>query len=539
MPLLKVDNLKLYFQTEKGLNSVISNINFFINPAETLALVGESGCGKTMTALSIMQLLPPAARIDEQSKIFLNKRDLLSLSEYEMQKVRGRQVGMIFQEAMTAFDPVFTIGNQIDEILRQHFDLTANERQERILNLLEEVGLKSPRRLLKAYPHQLSGGMRQRAMIAMALAGQPQLLIADEPTTALDVTLQKKIIELLKRLQTKHQMSLLFITHDLALVAEIADRIAVMRKGKIVEQNTIKDFYAAPQTQYAKKLFAAIPSWEKRTKPPTKKVSSTTLQVKKLKVYFPIKKGLFKRTVGYIKAVDNINLNLYSNHTLALIGESGSGKTTTGKAIVRLIRPTSGEIYLDNNNLNELSDRKLRKIRSQLQMVFQDPFSSLDPRMLINDILEEGMLAQGIDNKLQRQKKIDFLLKKVGLEPEMKWRYPHEFSGGQRQRICIARCLTLNPKVLICDEPTSSLDVSVQLQILQLLKKIQQELHLSYLLITHNFSVIAYMADEVAVMYKGKIIEQGDVKKILFSPQHDYTKKLLTAVPKIPAEKVL
>lgn len=534
--LLQVQNLKIYFQTDKGLSPVIKGIRFDISKGETLALVGESGGGKTIASLSIMQLLPPAARVSHESKIMFKDQDLLNFSEYDMQRIRGRHIGMIFQEAMTAFDPVFTIGNQMNEILRRHFTFTSQERRKKIFNLLEEVGLQYPSHVINAYPHQLSGGMRQRAMIAMALAGEPELLIADEPTTALDVTLQKKIILLLKSIQKKRQMSLLFITHDLPVVAQIADTVAVIQDGEIVEQNSAKQFFEHPKSDYSKKLFAAIPSWENRAvQPVTEKKHKPVLKVENLKTYFPIRKGIFKRTVGYVKAVNNINFNLYPNRTLALIGESGSGKTTTGKTIVRLLEPTAGAIYLKNKNIAHLSQTDLRPVRTNLQMVFQDPFSSLDPRMLVNDILDEGMLAQGI-NKTKRQNRINEILHAVGLDPDMKWRYPHEFSGGQRQRICIARCLTLNPKILICDEPTSSLDVSVQLQILQLLQKLQRQFNLSYLLITHNFSVIAYMADDVAVMYKGEIVEHGDVEKILFSPQHEYTKRLLSAVPQLPSK---
>jgi peptide/nickel transport system ATP-binding protein len=533
--LLEIKNLSVGFHTGKDISWAVKDVNLSIQRGKTLALVGESGGGKTITALAITQLLPQSARVTQQSQILLDQKDLLNLSEKEMQQIRGRRIGMIFQEAMVALNPVLTIGQQMEEVLKSHFRETKAERKQRILTLLSDVGLKKTHLVARSYPHQLSGGMRQRAMIAIALAGEPDLLIADEPTTALDVTIQAQVLKLLKKLQQKMQMSLLFITHDLGVVAEIADQVAVIYHGKIVETANKAQFFSAPQSTYSQQLFAAIPSWQKREHPPKipSEKDKPLLKVQDLRIYFPIHKGIFKRVVGYVKSVDGISFSLYPGNTLALIGESGSGKTTAGKGIIRLLKPTSGEVYFEQKNLLKLPNSELHQVRSKLQIVFQDPFSSMNPRMLINDIIEEGMIAQNIGTHQQRQARVDELIKLVGLAPESKWRYPHEFSGGQRQRICIARSLAVNPALIICDEPTSSLDVSVQMQILQLLQRLQQQLKLSYLLITHNFSVVAYLADEVAVMYQGKIVEYGPVEQILHHPTHEYTKKLLASVPKV------
>lgn len=534
-PLLSVKNLSISFQIKNQLVPALRKINFSLNRGEAVALVGESGGGKTMTGLAMLQLLPPAARVAKESQIFLEQTDLLQLSELQMQKIRGRRIGMIFQEAMTAFNPVFTIGQQIDEVIKRHFKKNKKERLLEICHLLEDVGLKNPRHILAAYPHQLSGGQRQRAMIAMALAGRPDLLIADEPTTAVDVTIQAQILKLLKQLQQKYHMSILFITHDLGVVAQIADRVLVLYQGQLVEEATSEQFFKSPQHPYSKQLFAALPEYQTASrKSDTPSQDERLLKVENLKIYFPIRKGLFQRTIDYIKAVDNVSFTLPPKSTLALVGESGSGKTTTGRAIVRLLQPTEGKINFMQHDLSALRGNVLRKFRTNLQMVFQDPFSSLNPRMLVNDIVAEGLVAQEIGNSKSRQEQVDYLLQEVGLPVESKWRYPHEFSGGQRQRICIARSLALHPKLIVCDEPTSSLDVFSQMQILQLLQELQQKLGLSYLLITHNFAVVAYMADEVAVMYQGKIVEHGTVNQVLKQPQHIYTKELLAAVPKIP-----
>jgi peptide/nickel transport system ATP-binding protein len=534
--LLQIKNLSIGFPKDHTVEWEVKDIDLHIEHGETLALVGESGGGKTLTALSIMQLLPNNARVSQQSQIIWKQKELLSLSEAEMSYVRGKQIAMVFQDAMIALNPVLTIEQQIEEILLKHFSLNKKQRHQRMLQLLADVGLMDGEHILAAYPHQLSGGMRQRAMIAMALAGEPELLIADEPTSALDVGIQKQIVELLKEIQIKKQMSLLFIAHDLALVAQIADRVAVIHHGKIIEQADAKNFFAKPSSDYSRQLFSAIPTWQNRQRSPLPHpTGQPLLNVEDLKIYFPIHHGIFKRTVGYVKAVDNINLTLYQGRTLALVGESGSGKSTVGKAILRLIKPTAGKIEFESYDLAKLSTKKLHQARRNLQIVFQDPFSSMNPRMLVSDIIAEGMQAQHLYNKAQRSERIAELLRLVDLPVDSQWRYPHEFSGGQRQRICIARSLALNPEVLICDEATSSLDVSVQMQVLQLLQRLQQELQLSYLLITHNFGVVAYMADDVAVMQHGKIVEYGPVENILQNPQHSYTKELLAAVPQLPA----
>ena len=409
-------------------------------------------------------------------------------------------------------------------------------RREKILDLLNDVGIKDPLHCSQSYPHQLSGGMKQRAMIAMALAAEPDLLIADEPTTALDVTIQAQILNLLQEIQQKTNMGLLFITHDLGVVSQIADRIAVMQDGRIVEQTAADDFFADPQHAYSRQLLAAIPSWENRDREVVEITATETpeLKVENLKVYFPIRKGVLKRTVGYIKAVDDVSFSLYEGRTLALVGESGSGKTTSGKGILWLSPPTGGKIQYGQQVLSDFGAKIMHQMRGKLQIIFQDPYASMNPRMTVAEIIEEGMVAQKVGKTAhERQARMEELLELVGLSADHKYRYPHEFSGGQRQRICIARALAVEPKILICDEPTSSLDVTVQMRILKLLLQLQKKSGLAYLLITHDFSVVAYLADEVAVMYQGKIVEHGPVDRVLHSPEHDYTRSLLASVPAI------
>lgn len=534
--LIEIKNLGVGFQSENTIEPVVHDIHFDIYRGETFALVGESGSGKTITALSIMQLLPTAARLKSGSQIFLEDTDLLLLSEIQMRSVRGRRIGIIFQEAMAALNPVLTIGEQIDEVLTCHFQIKKHTRQDKILELLENVGIQDPLFCSQSYPHQLSGGMKQRAMIAMALAAEPDLLIADEPTTALDVTIQAQILDLLRNIQKKRNMSLLFITHDLGVVSQMADRIAVMHQGRIVEQASSNDFFVNPQHLYSQQLLAAIPRWENREREVIEISESAKpeLKVENLKVYFPVRKGVLKRTVGYIKAVDDVSFSLYEGQTLALVGESGSGKTTSGKGILWLTPPTAGKIQYENLMLSDFGTKIPHQMRGNLQIIFQDPFASMNPRMTASEIIEEGMVAQKMGETAQeRQSRIEELLELVGLSADHKFRYPHEFSGGQRQRICIARALAVEPKIIICDEPTSSLDVTVQMQILRLLSHLQENSGLAYLLITHDFSVVSFLADEVAVMYQGKIVEHGPVEQILKSPQHAYTQKLLASVPTI------
>jgi len=539
-PLLDVINLQISFGEGELVEYAVDGISFSINRGQTFVLLGESGSGKSVTALSIMRLLPVAARIN-QGNIILDGVDLLALPESAMRDVRGGRIAMIFQEPQTSLNPVLTAGQQIGETLKRHKNLRGSEQHKRSIELLDAVGIPEPDRRINEYPHQFSGGMKQRIMIAIALAGEPELLIADEPTTALDVTIQAQVLDILRQLQKDTGMAILFITHDLAVASEMADHVAVMRYGKIVEQNTRDSFYANPGHPYSRELFAALPSKAKRD---SEAQSSHTeqkdndehalLKVRDLKVHFPIKKGFLKKTVGYVRAVDGVSIDIYSGQTLAMVGESGSGKTTMGKGILQLLHATDGSVVFDGQELTQLKGKALRQRRSDIQIIFQDPYSSMNPRMMIVDVIAEGMIAQGIGgSKQQRIKRVDELLEQVGLEPKHKSRYPHEFSGGQRQRICIARALAVEPKLIVCDEPTSALDVSVQAQILDLLKDLQKNMGLAYLFITHNISVVEYLAHYVAVMYQGKIVEQGTVDEVLTNPQNPYTQKLLAAVPRI------
>ncbi len=611
--LLKVKGLKTWFDTPEGIVRAVDGIDFDIAPGETLVLLGESGCGKSITALSLLQLVPqPAGRIVE-GQARLGGRDVLALPERDMRAVRGRRMAMIFQEPQTSLNPVLTVGEQISEAIPDGCRLGHRERRARVAELLTAVGIADAARRYDEYPFQLSGGMKQRIMIAMALAAQPDLLIADEPTTALDVTIQAQILALLKDLQKKTGMAVLLITHDLGVVAEVADRVAVMYAGQIVEVAPRKKFFAAPQHPYSRKLFRSVPgrmqrgaaleviggsvpslrqefrgcrfadrcdrawelcrgklpAWTEKkgqgvrchlydesvsapAAPPAPrrkalkarhatvgKIGAPLLQVRDLKVHFPIHQGVFQRVVGYVKAVDGVSLDIARGRTLALVGESGCGKTTVGKGILQLVPPTGGQVLYDNRELTQLHGEELRALRRHFQIIFQDPYASLNPRMLVGEILEEGMRAQGIGaSRVERREKVAQLLQQVGLPADATSRYPHEFSGGQRQRISIARALAVEPELIVCDEPTSALDVSVQAQVLNLLKRLQDELGLSYLFITHNLSVVEYLAQEVAVMYLGRIVERGSVDEVLQSPKHPYTEALLSAVPVIdPREK--
>lgn len=525
-PLLRVEHLTVSFNHQQ---KVVDDVSFVINAGETFALVGESGSGKSITALSVLRLLPNNARLSA-TDIALQGKNLQDLSEYELCKVRGKRIGLIFQDPMSSLNPVMTIGHQIEEVITIHFSLAGEALKQRVLELLQQVEIPNPEQRLKDYPHQLSGGQRQRVMIAIALAGKPDLLIADEPTTSLDVTIQAQILALLKNIQQQTGMALWLISHDLALVSTLADRVAVMQQGKIVETGATADFFSHPKHPYTRKLLDALPSMQScltRTaheKPPL-------LQVRDFYCHYPIRKGLFKRVVDYVRAVDGVSFDIQQGKTLALVGESGCGKTTLGKSLLNLV-PGKGQVTIDGIELNTLSGEALRQQRANIQIVFQDPFSSMNPRMLVGDIIVEGLQALHPEIDLAARKaRVKQLLKQVDLPEDAALRYPHEFSGGQRQRICIARALAVEPKLIICDEPTSALDVSVQAQIIQLLKSLQQEQGLSYLFITHDLAVVAEIADEVAVMYQGKIVEQGDVTQVLTQPKHVYTKKLLAAVP--------
>ncbi len=526
-PILMVEHLSITFNQQQ---KVVDDISFTLYAGETFALVGESGSGKSLTALSVLRLLPNNARLEAET-INLQGDDLLNQSEFDLCKIRGRRIGFIFQDPMSSLNPVMTIGSQIEEVINLHFDLSKAAIKQRVLELLQQVELPEPEQRIKAYPHQLSGGQRQRVMIAMALAGKPDLLIADEPTTSLDVTIQAQILALLKNIQKQTGMALWLISHDLALVSTLADRVAVMQQGKIVETGITAEFFDQPKHPYTRKLLNALPSMQScltHSKPE----NPPLLQVNDFYCYYPIRKGLFKRVVDFVRAVDGVSFNLQQGKTLALVGESGCGKTTLGKSLLNLIPGSSGSVVINGIELNNLTGEALRQQRANIQIVFQDPFSSMNPRMLVGDIIAEGISALHPKiSQTERKARVRQLLQQVDLPEDSALRYPHEFSGGQRQRICIARALAVEPKLIVCDEPTSALDVSVQAQIIQLLKTLQQEKGVSYLFITHDLAVVAEIADDVAVMYQGKIIEQGSVAEVLTQPKHAYTQKLLAAVP--------
>ncbi len=599
--ILSVRGLRMGFASTRKVLVAVDGIDFDLRAGETLALLGESGCGKSATALSLLRLLPAAGRI-LGGEVNFDGHDLLQLPETDMRAIRGGGMAMIFQEPATSLNPVLTVGRQISEVLERHLEITGKAARQRALELLNAVGIADAPRRLDEFPFQLSGGMKQRVMIAVALAGNPRLLVADEPTTALDVTIQAQILDLLRRLQAERGMGMLLITHDLGVVAQMAQRVGVMYAGEIVEEAPREAFFASPRHPYTQKLFAALPdltrrggrletiagqvpalsamptgcrfaercpqAWERcRAEAPAwydagenhrvrchlldepgraivsaPKTSAATaslatpdnllLAVNDLKVHFPIRRGVLQRTVGHVKAVDGVSLELTRGRTLALVGESGCGKTTVGKAILQLIKPTGGRTQLEGRELTGLSRSELRPLRRRMQMIFQDPFASLNPRLSVGEIIGEGMSALGVAPQTDgKTAAIAALLQQVGLDPIAAQRYPHEFSGGQRQRIAIARALAVQPELIVCDEPTSALDVSVQAQILNLLKALQDDLGLAYLFITHNFAVVEYLAHEVAVMYLGRIVERGLVDEVLRSPQHPYTRALLSAVP--------
>lgn len=535
--LLKVIHLKIEIDTKKGITQPVSQVNLLIQKGQIFALVGESGSGKTLTALSINRLLPLNAYLCEGTQIWLDEIPLHQLSEKEMQAIRGTRVAMIFQDPALALNPVMTVEAQIREgFMKNHAKKYSKKMiREKTIELLHRVKIDDPEFCLEKYPHELSGGMKQRVMIAIALSGEPDLLIADEPTTALDVTTQSEVLNLLKEINEKTDMAILFITHDLGVVASIADVVAVMKEGNIIEQHTKEDFFTQATHPYTLKLIDAMPERlpAKNNQFQPEKDEAPILAVKDLKVHFPIRRGLFKRTVGYVKAVDGISFELYEGETLAIVGGSGSGKTSLGKAIVRLFPSQSGKIYFMQTDFLALSSRKLREYRSSIQMIFQDPYSSVDPRMTVSQIIEEGMIALKIGtDEAERKDRIRVLLEEVELSPALGERYPHELSGGQRQRVSIARALAVGAKLIVCDEPTSSLDVSVQAQILALLKRLQEDLVISYLFITHNMGVVNYMADKVVVMHQGKCVEYGDAQQVLKHPQDPYTQKLLACTLK-------
>src|SRR5476651_2052968 len=528
-PLLDVRDLSVAFHQPSGTSVAVDHISYEIKRGECVALVGESGSGKSVSALSILKLLPYPTASHPSGSIQFKGRELLDLSERDIRGIRGNDISIIFQEPITSLNPLHTIESQIGEILQLHSGIRAGMARARTLELLTQVGIPEPETRLASYPHQLSGGQRQRVMIAMALANEPDLLIADEPTTALDVTIQAQILALLKTLQAKYGMALLFITHDLGVVRKVADRVCVMTQGEIVEHGAVADVFDRPQHPYTRHLLSAEPKGRPAAADPTAPV---IVQLDDLKVHFPIKRGVLRRTVGYVKAVDGVSIALREGHTIGLVGESGSGKTTLGLALLRLER-SEGGIAFDGQDLQKLSQRDLRPLRRQMQIVFQDPFSSLSPRMSVGEIVGEGLEVHGIGTAAERTKMIDDALREVGLDtarfPGVRERYPHEFSGGQRQRIAIARALVLKPRFMVLDEPTSALDMSVQAQIVDLLRDLQQRHKLAYLFISHDLKVVRALADEVVVLRDGKVIERGTAAEVFGAPRTDYTKALIAA----------
>jgi peptide/nickel transport system ATP-binding protein len=553
-PVLSVSNLTTSFLVDGEWRSVVRDISFDVMPGETVAIVGESGSGKSVTSLSIMRLLAKGSSRIEGS-ITLNGRDMLSLSESEMRKVRGKDVAMIFQEPMTSLNPIFTIGRQISEALTCHGNISKAEAKAETIRLLEKVRIPNAASRFDEYPHQFSGGMRQRVMIAMALASRPKLLIADEPTTALDVTIQGQILDLIKVLQEEEGMSVLFITHDMGVVAEISDRTIVMYRGEAVETGKTDDIFHRGQHPYTRALLSAVPrlgSMADQAQPlrfPIVDVATgerkepealadtvdrgktPILEVKNLVTRFAIRGGLFGRLTGAIHAVENVSFDLAQGETLSLVGESGCGKSTTGRSIMRLIDPNAGEVRLDGYDVMKLDTLNLRRMRRSIQMIFQDPFASLNPRMTIGAAVAEPFTEHGLGTRAQAREKAADLLERVGLQADMMTRYPHEFSGGQRQRICIARALALDPKVIVADESVSALDVSIKAQVCNLLMDLQQSLNLAYLFISHDMAVVERVSHRVAVMYLGEIVEIGPRASVFENPQHPYTKKLMAAVP--------
>jgi len=534
-PLLSVRDLSVAFAQSGKVSSAVDHISFDIGKGETVALVGESGSGKSVSALSVLKLLPYPAASHPSGQILFGGQDLLKANEKQLRQVRGNKITMIFQEPMTSLNPLHTISQQVVEILKLHRGMGDKAAKVRTLELFKEVGIRDPEKRLDAYPHQLSGGQRQRVMIAMALANEPELLIADEPTTALDVTVQAQILELLAGLKRKIGMSMLFITHDLGIVRKIADRVCVMTKGKIVETGPTKDIFANPQHEYTKKLLAAEP----KGKPPAADDSAATvMKGDDVKVWFPIKEGFFRRTVGHVKAVDGIDVTVRAGQTLGVVGESGSGKTTLGLALARMIS-SQGDIHFNGKDIAKLSFDSMRPLRRELQIVFQDPFGSLSPRMSVSEIIEEGLrIHEPKLSEAARDKRVVDVLNEVGLDPATRFRYPHEFSGGQRQRIAIARAMVLNPRFVMLDEPTSALDMSVQAQVVDLLRSLQEKHNLAYLFISHDLKVVRALANDVIVMRNGKIVEYGPAKQIFESPQDDYTRALISAAFRIETAPV-
>jgi peptide/nickel transport system ATP-binding protein len=572
-PLLQIKNLCVDFVNNQTVNKALKNVSISVNPGELLAIVGESGSGKSVCSLSILQLIPSPPAIYRSGEIIFQSSkgeiDLIRASSQELHQIRGNQIAMIFQEPMTSLNPVFTCGNQVMEAILQHKPISRLLARQQTIELFQQVKLPDPEKIFERYPHQLSGGQKQRIMIAMAMSCNPSLLICDEPTTALDVTVQKNILELIRDLQTAHQMAVLFITHDLSVVSEIADRVAVMFKGEIVEQDKAEKIFRTPRHPYTRALLACRPQLhlkgsrlpvvsdfmeitedglikEKNSFPysgflteESKQETVTSnreafLAVRNLTVQFPLNKNFFGRISGYNKAVDDVSFELYQGETLGLVGESGCGKSSLGRAILRLIEPSHGKIMYKGNDLLNAGGTQLKALKKEMQIIFQDPYSSLNPRITVGEAIAEPLEVHGIikGKKKQKERVID-LLNKVNLLPEHYDRYPHEFSGGQRQRVVIARALALRPSFIICDESVSALDVSVQAQVLNLLNSLKKEFGFTAIFISHDLSVVRYISDRIMVMNKGKIVETGTVEQVVNSPQNAYTQQLISSIPKI------